>query len=84
MFKQGDDPIDAINKMMSFLSTVVSSRFPSTNNQLRISSNLRQQATITDGRVSVQPYQGRQGSYGASGSGSRMNSSGSGFRASSQ
>ncbi|GJS53905.1 putative reverse transcriptase domain-containing protein [Tanacetum coccineum] len=26
MFKQGDDPIDAINKMMSFLSTVVSSR----------------------------------------------------------
>ncbi|GJT22177.1 hypothetical protein Tco_0892114 [Tanacetum coccineum] len=23
MFKQGDDPIDAINKMMSFLSTVV-------------------------------------------------------------
>ncbi|GKA66191.1 ribonuclease H-like domain-containing protein [Tanacetum coccineum] len=26
MFKQGDDPIDAINKMMSFLSTVVTSR----------------------------------------------------------
>ncbi|GJT29846.1 putative dual specificity protein phosphatase DSP8 [Tanacetum coccineum] len=25
VFKQGDDPIDAINKMMSFLSTVVSS-----------------------------------------------------------
>ncbi|GJX44394.1 hypothetical protein Tco_0261070, partial [Tanacetum coccineum] len=50
MFKQGDDPIDAINKMMSFLSTVVTSRFPSTNNQLRNSSNLRQQATIHDGR----------------------------------
>ncbi|GJX60057.1 hypothetical protein Tco_0291447 [Tanacetum coccineum] len=32
MFKQGDDPIDAINKMMSFLSTVITSRFPSTNN----------------------------------------------------
>ncbi|GJW93347.1 retrovirus-related pol polyprotein from transposon TNT 1-94 [Tanacetum coccineum] len=26
VFKQGDDPIDVINKMMSFLSTVVSSR----------------------------------------------------------
>ncbi|GKA72494.1 hypothetical protein Tco_0778710 [Tanacetum coccineum] len=34
VFKQGDDPIDAINKMMSFLSTVVTSRFPTTNNQL--------------------------------------------------
>ncbi|GKB93936.1 hypothetical protein Tco_0980073 [Tanacetum coccineum] len=50
VFKQGDDPIDAINKMMSFLSTVVSSRFLTTNNQLRNSSNPRQQATIHDGR----------------------------------
>ncbi|GKB52886.1 hypothetical protein Tco_0903639 [Tanacetum coccineum] len=48
VFKQGDDLIDAINKMMSFLSTVVTSRFPTTNNQLRNSSNLRQQATIHD------------------------------------
>ncbi|GKC41955.1 hypothetical protein Tco_1059677 [Tanacetum coccineum] len=38
VFKKGDEPIDAINKMMSFLSTVVTSRFPSTNNQLRNSS----------------------------------------------
>ncbi|GJX11401.1 hypothetical protein Tco_0201260, partial [Tanacetum coccineum] len=43
VFKQGDDPIDAINKMISFLSTVVTSCFPSTNNQLRNSSNPRQQ-----------------------------------------
>ncbi|GJW58182.1 retrovirus-related pol polyprotein from transposon TNT 1-94 [Tanacetum coccineum] len=43
VFKQGDDPIDVINKMMSFLSTVVTSHFPSTNNQLRNSSNPRQQ-----------------------------------------
>ncbi|GKC81009.1 hypothetical protein Tco_1136726, partial [Tanacetum coccineum] len=50
VFKQGDDPIDAINKMMSFLSTIVTSRFPSTYNQLRNSSNPRQQATIHDGR----------------------------------
>nr|GEX03850.1 hypothetical protein [Tanacetum cinerariifolium] len=65
VFKQGDDPIDDINKMMSFLSTVVSSRFPTTNNQLRNSSNPRQQATIHDGRVTVQPVQGRQGSFDA-------------------
>ncbi|GJR64016.1 hypothetical protein Tco_0010081 [Tanacetum coccineum] len=51
VFKQGDDPIDAINKMMSFLSTVVTSRFLTTNNQLRNSSNPRQQATIHDGRT---------------------------------
>ncbi|GJT85010.1 retrovirus-related pol polyprotein from transposon TNT 1-94 [Tanacetum coccineum] len=65
VFKQGDDPIDAINKMMSFLSTVVTSRFPTTNNQLRNSSNPRQQATIHDGRVTVQPVQGRQSSFAA-------------------
>ncbi|GKF44299.1 hypothetical protein Tco_0130851 [Tanacetum coccineum] len=53
MFNKGDGPIDAINKMMSFLSTVVSSRFPSTNNQLRNSSNPRQHAIINDGRVTV-------------------------------
>nr|GEV01146.1 hypothetical protein [Tanacetum cinerariifolium] len=39
VFKQGEDPIDAINHMMSFLSAVVTSRFPTTNNQLRNSSN---------------------------------------------
>ncbi|GJU01465.1 hypothetical protein Tco_1111803, partial [Tanacetum coccineum] len=33
VFKQGDDPINAINKMMSFMSTFVTSRFPTTNNQ---------------------------------------------------
>nr|GEU69612.1 retrovirus-related Pol polyprotein from transposon TNT 1-94 [Tanacetum cinerariifolium] len=65
VFKQGDDPIDAINKMMSFLSIVVTSHFPSTNNQLRNSSSQRQQATIHDGRVIVQPLQRRQNSYAA-------------------
>ncbi|GJX77690.1 retrovirus-related pol polyprotein from transposon TNT 1-94 [Tanacetum coccineum] len=81
VFKQGDDPIDAINHMMSFLSAVVTSRYPTTNNQLRNSSNPRQQATINDGRVTLQPVQGRQISFatgttrtytpGASGSNSR-------------
>ncbi|GKB51274.1 retrovirus-related pol polyprotein from transposon TNT 1-94, partial [Tanacetum coccineum] len=78
VFKQGDDPIDVINKMMSFLSTVVTSHFPSTNNQLRNSSNLRQQATIHDGRVTVQPFQGRQNSYAADTSRTRGNTSGTG------
>nr|GEV78791.1 hypothetical protein [Tanacetum cinerariifolium] len=71
MFKKGNDPIDAIKKMMSFLSTVVTSCFPSTNNQLRNSSNPRQQATIHDGRVTAQPLQGRQNSYAAGTSGTR-------------
>nr|GEZ52956.1 hypothetical protein [Tanacetum cinerariifolium] len=55
-----DDPIDAINHMMSFLTYVVASRYPATNNQLRTSSNPRQQATINNGRVTIQPIQGRQ------------------------
>nr|GEV72848.1 hypothetical protein [Tanacetum cinerariifolium] len=81
VFKQGDDPIDAINHMMSFLSIVVTSRYPTTNNQLKNSSNPRQQATINDGRVTLQPIHRRQISFatgitrtytpGASGSNSR-------------
>ncbi|GKB64554.1 retrovirus-related pol polyprotein from transposon TNT 1-94 [Tanacetum coccineum] len=46
--------------MMSFLSAAVTSRYPTTNNQLRNSLNPRQQATINDGRVTLQPVQGRQ------------------------
>nr|GEV86800.1 hypothetical protein [Tanacetum cinerariifolium] len=60
---QGDDLIDSINYMMSFLSAVVTSSFPTTNKQLRNSSNPRQQAIINDGRVAVQPVQGRQISF---------------------
>nr|GFC06069.1 hypothetical protein [Tanacetum cinerariifolium] len=48
VFQKGNDPIDAINHMMSFLTFVVASRYPTTNNQLRTSS--RQQATINNGR----------------------------------
>ncbi|GJS23680.1 retrovirus-related pol polyprotein from transposon TNT 1-94 [Tanacetum coccineum] len=39
--EKGDDLIDAINHMMSFLTAVVTSRYPTTNNHLRNSSNLR-------------------------------------------
>ncbi|GJY04731.1 hypothetical protein Tco_0370671 [Tanacetum coccineum] len=50
MFTQGDDPISYFNKAMAFLLAVASSRFLSTKNQLRTSSNLRNQATIQDGK----------------------------------
>nr|GEY71229.1 hypothetical protein [Tanacetum cinerariifolium] len=35
LFQKGDDLIDVINHMMSFLTAVVTSRYPPTNNQLR-------------------------------------------------
>ncbi|GJS09598.1 reverse transcriptase domain-containing protein [Tanacetum coccineum] len=59
-FLPTDDPIASLNKAMMFLSTSISSRFPPTNNQLKTSSNPRTQATIQDGRVTVQNVQGRQ------------------------
>ncbi|GJW90786.1 hypothetical protein Tco_0168339 [Tanacetum coccineum] len=49
--RSGDDLIGCLNKAMAFLTVVASLQFPSTNNQLRTSSNLRNQATIQDGRV---------------------------------
>ncbi|GKF75099.1 integrase, catalytic region, zinc finger, CCHC-type containing protein, partial [Tanacetum coccineum] len=65
-FQKGDDPIDAINYMMSILTAVVTSRYPTTNNQLRNSSNPRQQDTIiNNGRVTLQPIQERQTSVAA-------------------
>ncbi|GKE08656.1 integrase, catalytic region, zinc finger, CCHC-type containing protein, partial [Tanacetum coccineum] len=38
VFQKGDDLIDAINHMMSFLTAIVTSRYPTTNNQLRNST----------------------------------------------
>nr|GEW06255.1 putative RNA-directed DNA polymerase, eukaryota, reverse transcriptase zinc-binding domain protein [Tanacetum cinerariifolium] len=57
--EKGNDSIDAINHMMLFLTAVVTSRYPPTNNQMKNSSNPRQQATINNGRVTVQPIQRR-------------------------
>ncbi|GKD68546.1 hypothetical protein Tco_1322636 [Tanacetum coccineum] len=51
VFNQGDDPIACLNKEMAFLTAVASSMFPSTNNQLRTSSNPRNQATIQDDKI---------------------------------
>ncbi|GKE49961.1 integrase, catalytic region, zinc finger, CCHC-type containing protein [Tanacetum coccineum] len=61
VFSPRDDLIACLNKAMAFLTVVASLRFPSTNNQLRTSFNLRNQATIQDDRVTVQQVQGRQG-----------------------
>ncbi|GJY93129.1 hypothetical protein Tco_0508911 [Tanacetum coccineum] len=53
-FTHGDDPISYLNKAMAFLTAVASLRFLLTNSQLRTSSNLRNHATIQDGKVTVQ------------------------------
>nr|GEZ36683.1 hypothetical protein [Tanacetum cinerariifolium] len=50
VFEKGVESIDAINHMMSFLTSVVTSRYPATNNQLITSSNPRQLETINNGR----------------------------------
>nr|GEZ23667.1 hypothetical protein [Tanacetum cinerariifolium] len=61
VFTPGDDLVAGLNKAITFLTDVASSRFPLTNNQLRTSSNTRNQATIQDGRVTIQQVQRRQG-----------------------
>nr|GEZ06502.1 hypothetical protein [Tanacetum cinerariifolium] len=61
-------PWRALIKIINLYLTGKTSRFerqkapmyPATNNQLRTSSDSRQQATINDGRVTIQPIQGRQ------------------------
>nr|GEW77717.1 hypothetical protein [Tanacetum cinerariifolium] len=76
VFSLGDDLTACLNKAMAFLIDVVFSRFLSTNNQLKTSSNTRNQATIQDGRVIVQQVQGRQGqSYSGTGYKSNATSS---------
>ncbi|GJT68677.1 hypothetical protein Tco_1020157 [Tanacetum coccineum] len=46
----GDDPLKYITKAMAFVSAMAT-RYPSTNNQLRNSSNPKNQATIQDGNA---------------------------------
>ncbi|GKB05100.1 putative ribonuclease H-like domain-containing protein [Tanacetum coccineum] len=84
VFSPRDDLIACLNKATTFLTVVASSWFPLTNNQLRTSSNPRNQATIQDGRVTVQQVQGRQRqSYSGTGYKSNATSSG-GYNASGQ
>nr|GFA29918.1 hypothetical protein [Tanacetum cinerariifolium] len=60
VFQKVDDPIDAINHMMSFLTSVITLRYPAMNNQLRTSSNPRQHTTINNGRVTIQLIERRK------------------------
>nr|GEX71323.1 hypothetical protein [Tanacetum cinerariifolium] len=77
LFSPTDDPIACLNKAMAFLIVLASLRFPSTNNQLRTSLNTRNQATIQDGRVTLQQVYGRQGKiYSGTGYKNNANSSG--------
>nr|GEX04011.1 retrovirus-related Pol polyprotein from transposon TNT 1-94 [Tanacetum cinerariifolium] len=57
----GNDHIACLNKAIVFMSTIMASRFLLTNNQLRTSSNPRNQATIQDDRVTIQQVQGDKG-----------------------
>nr|GEV34031.1 hypothetical protein [Tanacetum cinerariifolium] len=76
VFSPRDNLIACLNKTVAFLTAVASSRSPSTNNQLRTSSNPRNHATIQDDRVIVQQVQGRQGqSYSGTGYKSNATSS---------
>jgi hypothetical protein len=55
--------IDNLSNQVSLLVQQFRAALPSTNNQLRTSSNPRNQAVIEDGRVVVQNVQGRQNMY---------------------
>nr|GEZ81639.1 hypothetical protein [Tanacetum cinerariifolium] len=53
VFSPRDDLIACLNKAMVFLTAIASSRFPSTNKQLRTSSNARNQATVQEGKKAM-------------------------------
>ncbi|GJW81486.1 retrovirus-related pol polyprotein from transposon TNT 1-94 [Tanacetum coccineum] len=57
---QTDEILDNLTKQMTLLVQSFRATLPQINNQLRTSSNTRNQATIQDGRVVVQNDQGRQ------------------------
>nr|GEY23726.1 hypothetical protein [Tanacetum cinerariifolium] len=54
-----DDLIENLTSTLALLTQSYITFLPQTNNQLRTSSNLRNQATVQDGRVVVQNVQGR-------------------------
>ncbi|GJW94463.1 retrovirus-related pol polyprotein from transposon TNT 1-94, partial [Tanacetum coccineum] len=57
---QTDEILDNLTKQMALLAQSFRATLPQTNNQLRTSSNTRNQATVQDGRIVVQNVQGRQ------------------------
>ncbi|GJV64374.1 retrovirus-related pol polyprotein from transposon TNT 1-94 [Tanacetum coccineum] len=59
-FTPTDDLIENLTKTVALLAQSYKTHLPQTNNQLRTSSNTRNQATVQNGRVVVQNVQGRQ------------------------
>nr|GEU82772.1 hypothetical protein [Tanacetum cinerariifolium] len=55
-----DNSIENLTNTLALLTQSYKTYLPQTNNQLRTSSNPKNQATIQDGRVVVQNVQGRQ------------------------
>ncbi|GJY50292.1 hypothetical protein Tco_0441139 [Tanacetum coccineum] len=55
-----DNLIKNLTNTLALLTQSYKTYLPQTNNQLRTSSNARNQATVQDGRVVVQNVQGRQ------------------------
>nr|GEV86534.1 hypothetical protein [Tanacetum cinerariifolium] len=55
-----DNLIENLTNALALLTPSYKTFLPQTNNQLRTSSNTRNQATVQDGRVVVQNVQGRQ------------------------
>ncbi|GJZ59747.1 integrase, catalytic region, zinc finger, CCHC-type containing protein [Tanacetum coccineum] len=66
-YTQTDEILDNLTKQMALLAQSFRATLPQTNNQLRTSSNTRNQATIQDGRVVVQNVQGQWGEQNRAG-----------------
>ncbi|GJR89853.1 retrovirus-related pol polyprotein from transposon TNT 1-94 [Tanacetum coccineum] len=59
-FSPADKLLDNLTKQVALLAQQYKTQFPQTNNQLRTSSNIRNQATVQNGRVVVQNVQRSQ------------------------
>ncbi|GKF02179.1 hypothetical protein Tco_0029102 [Tanacetum coccineum] len=59
-FTPTDDLIENLTKTVALLAQSYKTHLPQTNNQLRMLSNTRNQATVQNGRVVVQNVHGRQ------------------------
>ncbi|GJR62013.1 retrovirus-related pol polyprotein from transposon TNT 1-94 [Tanacetum coccineum] len=58
-YTQTDEILDTLTKQVALLAQSFRVNLPQTNNQLQTSSNIRNQATVQDGRIVVQNVQGQ-------------------------
>ncbi|GKC16329.1 retrovirus-related pol polyprotein from transposon TNT 1-94, partial [Tanacetum coccineum] len=83
-YTKTDEILDTLTKQVALLAQSFRATLLQTNNQLRTSSNTRNQATVQDGQVVVQNVQGRQNQNqrnfvrgnGAAGNGGAQNRAG--------